>query len=156
MSSQVQNAPGPEWVNRGTPCWLSSNPRAFYGVGLASGITNPTMRIATSDTRARTEIGRCLDGYVSALEKGSAPGAAGGDDPLRKYVQNELTGQAQIADHWVANDGTEYSLARLEVEAFKSNVEKAKEVDEGKRQAVRANADRAFDEMSADETRRQR
>jgi hypothetical protein len=157
-SSQAQHAPGPEWVNRGRPSFQGDKPRAFYGVGLASGISNAVMRTATSDARARNEIGKSLDSYVSALERGdgATSGQQNADDPLRKFAQSELPARVQIVDRWVDNDGTEYSLARLDVEAFKGNLDKVKDLDDRTKQQVRANADRAFDELSADEARRQR
>ena len=39
------------------------------GVGIASGIRNAAMRRSTSDSRARSEISKILDTYVSVLNK---------------------------------------------------------------------------------------
>jgi hypothetical protein len=62
----------------------------------------------------------------------------------------QLSG-VQVVDHWVANDGTEYALAQLDLESFKSNLDSMKELSAKVRDAVRANADKAFDELSQEE-----
>ena len=67
----------------------------------------------------------------------------------------ELSG-ALIIDHWVDTDGTEFALSQLDMDTFKSNLEKMKQLSAQVRDAVRANADQAFDELSAEEARRQR
>ena len=73
---------------------------------------------------------------------------------LKTYSQMELSG-VQIIDHWVDTDGTEYALAQLDMDTFKANLEKMKELSAQVRDAVRANADRAFDELAAEEAKRQ-
>ena len=60
-----------------------------------------------------------------------------------------------IIDHWVDTDGTEFALAQLDMETFKANLDKMKELNAKVRDAVRANADKAFDELSAEEAKRQ-
>jgi hypothetical protein len=66
----------------------------------------------------------------------------------------ELSG-VLIIDHWVDTDGTEYALAQLDMDTFKANLEKMKELSAQVRDAVRANADKAFDELAAEEAKRQ-
>jgi hypothetical protein len=73
---------------------------------------------------------------------------------LKTYSQMELSG-VLIIDHWVDTDGTEYALAQLDMETFKANLEKMKELSAQVRDAVRANADKAFDELAAEEAKRQ-
>jgi hypothetical protein len=67
----------------------------------------------------------------------------------------EMSG-ALIVDHWVDTDGTEYSLAQLDMEAFRNSMDKMKELNAKVRDAVRANADKAFDELSAEESKHQK
>ena len=52
-------------------------------------------------------------------------------------------------------DGTEFALAQLDMETFKANLDKMKELNARVREVVRANADKAFDELSAEEAKRQ-
>lgn len=58
-----------------------------------------------------------------------------------------------IVDHWVANDGTEYALAQLDMDGFKNQMDKMKDLNAKVKEAVKANADKAFDELSAEEAK---
>ncbi len=71
---------------------------------------------------------------------------------LKTYSQMELSG-VSIVDHWVDTDGTEYSLAQLDMQQFKDGMDKMKELNAKVRDAVRANADKAFDELNAEEAK---
>jgi hypothetical protein len=166
MSNQVLHANGPDWVNRGTGAYGGDKGKVFYGVGIASGIRNAAMRRSTSDSRARAEIAKILDTYVAVLNKDYMASTTAGDmsasseeqhveQALKTYSQMELSG-VQIIDHWVDTDGTEYALASLEMDTFKNNIDKMKELNAKVRDAVRANADKAFDELSAEEAKHQK
>jgi hypothetical protein len=166
MSNQVQHASGPDWVNRGSGAFGGDKGRTFYGVGIASGIHNAAMRRSTTDSRARAEIAKTLDTYVSVLNKDYMASTTAGDmkasseeqhveQALKTYSQMELSG-VLIVDHWVDNDGTEYSLAQLDMDAFKNNMDKMKELNEQVKQQVRANADKAFDDLTAEEAKHQK
>jgi hypothetical protein len=156
QSEQVQHAASPEWVTRGPGAFASDKGRAFYGVAIASGIRNRQMRRATADSRARTEIGAKLDPYVSRLSKQYLASAPGGDQgveqSLKSYAQREVT----IVDHWVDNDGSEWSLAQLDVDTFKKDLDKMNELNEQVKRDVRANADRAYSEVTAEDAKQRR
>ncbi|HWE25371.1 MAG TPA: hypothetical protein VG496_15645 [Myxococcales bacterium] len=165
MSNQVLHANAPDWVNRGSGAFGGEKGKIFYGVGIASHIPNASLRRSTADARARSEITKTLDTYVAVLNKDYQSSTTAGDmsasndeqhvqQTLKTYSQMELSG-AIIVDHWVDNDGTEFALAQLEMDTFKSNLEKMKQLSAQIRDAVRANADRAFDELSAEEAKRQ-
>jgi uncharacterized lipoprotein YmbA len=166
MSNQVLHANGPDWVNRGSGAFGGEKGRIFYGVGIASGIRNAAMRRSTSDARARAEIAKTLDTYVSVLNKDYMASTTAGDmsasseeqhveQALKTYSNTELSG-VNIVDHWVDNDGTEYSLAQLDMEQFKNGMDKMKELNAKVRDMVRANADKAFDELNAEEAKHQK
>jgi hypothetical protein len=123
------------------------------------------MRRSTSDSRARAEIAKTLDTYVAVLNKDYQASTTAGDmsasseeqhvqQALKTYSQMELSGVV-IIDHWLDNDGTEYALAQLEMASFKDNLDKMKELNARVREAVRANADKAFDELGAEEAKRE-
>jgi hypothetical protein len=118
MSNQVLHANGPDWVNRGSGAYGGEKGRVFYGVGIASGIKNAAMRRSSSDSRARAEIAKTLDTYVSVLNKDYMASTTAGDmsasseeqhvsQALKTYSQMQLSG-VLIVDHFVAADGTEY------------------------------------------------
>jgi hypothetical protein len=164
MSTQILHANAPDWVNRGSGAFGGEKGKIFYGVGIASGIRNASLRRSTSDQRARSEIVKTLDTYVAVLNKDYQASTTSGDmsasteeqhvqQALKAYSQMELSG-ALIVDHWVDNDGTEYSLAQLDMESFKNNMDRMRELNQKVREAVRANAERAFDEISAEEAKR--
>jgi hypothetical protein len=166
MSNQVLHANGPDWVNRGSGAFGGDKGKVFYGVGIASGIRNAAMRRSTSDSRARSEISKILDTYVSVLNKDYQASTTAGDmsqsseeqhveQALKTYSSMELSG-VQIIDHWVDTDGTEYALAALDMETFKGNMDRMKDLNAKVRDAVRANADKAFDELNAEEAKHQK
>src|SRR5258708_3881830 len=164
MSSQIQHAKGPDWVKRGSGAFGGDKGKMFYGVGIASRSHNVAMRRSTSDSRARAEIAKTLETYVAVLNKDYQSSTTPGDisasseeqhvqEALKTYSQMELSGVV-IIDHWLDNDGTEYALAQLDMASFKGNLDKMKELTARVREAVRANADRAFDELGAEEAKR--
>jgi hypothetical protein len=164
VSNQIQHSDGPDWKNRGSGAFGGDKGRVFYGVGIASGIRNYAMRRSTADSRARSEIASQLDSYVSRLNKMASTGGgdmkASSDDQrveqaLKTYSQMELSA-VLIVDHYVDNEGSEWALAQLDMDTFKSNMDKVKELNEQQKQQVRANADKAFDELNAEEAKRQK
>ena len=163
MSNQVLVQGGPDWVNKGSGAFGGDKGRVFYGVGIAGGIRNPSMRRSSADTRARGEISKIMNSYVTVLNKAWQESTTGGDmsasneqqhvsETLKSFSQTELSG-VQIVDHFVAADGTEYALAQLDMEGMKNNMEKMKDLNTKVRDAIKANADKAFDELSAEEAK---
>ena len=163
QSNQVLHANGPDWVNKGSGAFGGDAGKVFYGVGIASGIRNAALRRSTADARGRSEISKVLDSYVAVLNKSYQASTTAGDmtasseeqhvqEALKTYSQQELSG-VLIVDHWVDNDGTEYSLAKLDMAAFANNMDKMKDLNAKVRDAVRANADKAFDELGAEEAK---
>src|SRR4051812_15100552 len=150
VSNQVLHANGPDWVNKGTGAFGAAQGKSFYGVGMASGIRNASLRRSTSDSRGRAEIAKILNTYVAVLNKDYQASTTAGDmsasaeeqhvqQALKTYTQMELSG-VQIVDHWVDADGTEFSLAQLDMETFKNNLDKMRDLNERVRDAVRINA----------------
>src|SRR5260370_27926662 len=128
MPKQVVHANGPDWVNRGSGALGGDKGKIFYGVGIASGIRNAAMRRSTTDARARAEIAKILDTYVSVLNKDYMASTTAGDmspssdeqhveQALNTYSQMELPGVPIIA-HSVDTAGTQYSRARPRIAPF--------------------------------------
>src|SRR5437763_13478777 len=137
MSGQILHANGPDWVNRGSGAFGGEKGRIFYGVGIASGIRNAAMRRSTSDSRARAEIAKTLDTFVSVLNKDYMASTTAGDmsasseeqhveQALKTYSNMAVSG-VTIVDHWVDNDGTELPLAQLDMEQVRQGMGKRKE-----------------------------
>jgi hypothetical protein len=160
----ILHSNGPDWVNKGSGAFGGDKGKVFYGVGIASGTNDAPMRRSTADSRARAEIAKTLDTYVAVLNKDYVAQASAGKNKasgeeqhvhqlLKTYSQKELSG-ATIVDHWLDTDGTEYSLAQLDMATFKDDLEKVKELSAQAREAVRASADKAFDHLSTEEAKR--
>ena len=153
---------GPAWVNQGSGAF---NDGSFYGVGLASGIKNRALAIDTADSRARAKIAEVFDTYSAKLTKDYMASTTAGDmrdsseeqhvsDSLKSFTKMNLSG-VSIVDHWRdPSDGSMFSLAKLDVAGVKASLDKAKELDAKVRDFVRANADKAFEELAAEEAKR--
>src|SRR4051812_198524 len=151
MSNQVLHANGPDWVNRGSGAFGGDKSKIFYGGGIAAGIHNPSLRRDPTGSLAPAAIAKTPDDYVVGPNKSYQASTTGGDmkasseeqhvqETIKTYSQMELSG-VQIVDHWVDNDGSEYALAQLDLETFKNNMDRMKELNAKVRDAVRANAD---------------
>ncbi|MDD2773010.1 MAG: LPP20 family lipoprotein [Elusimicrobiales bacterium] len=156
-------AQAPEWVNKGGQAFAGKETgKYFYGVGMVSGVQNRSLAVTSADQRARAEIAKSLNNYVAVLTKDyMASTTAGAMDKsseeqhisstLKGFTQMTLNG-AVIVDHWRdPSDGTMFALAKLDMAAVQQTLSDAKELDARVRDYVRANADKAFDELSAAE-----
>jgi hypothetical protein len=163
QSNQMLHADAPNWVNKGSGAFNGEKGRVFYGIGISGGIRNPALRRQDADSKARADIAATLNTYVTRLTKSYSASTLAGDpnqsseeqhvqDALKTYTQMQLSGVG-IVDHWVANDGTEYALAQLDMDGFKGQMDKMKELNAKVKEAVKANADKAFDELNAEEAK---
>ena len=163
MSNQIMHEGAPNWVNKGSGAFNGEKGRVFYGIGIASSTRNAALRRQDADSKARADIAATLNTYVTRLTKSYAASTTAGDpnvsheesnvsDALKVYTQMQLSGVA-IVDHWVANDGSEYALAQLDMDGFKGQMDKMKELNAKVKDQVKANADKAFDELSAEEAK---
>lgn len=155
-------ASGPAWVNQGSGAFKDGN---FYGVGIATGIKNRALAIDTADSRARAKIAEVFNTYIAKLSKDYMASTTAGDmkssseeqnvtNSLKSFTQMNLAGVV-IVDHWVdATDGSMFALAKLDVAGVKASLDKAAELDSKVRDFVKANADKAFDDLAAEEAKR--
>ncbi|MBI4423736.1 MAG: hypothetical protein HY554_08415 [Elusimicrobia bacterium] len=156
---------GPEWVNKGTGAFKDTGGTpVFYGVGLFNGSKNPALARESADNRACADIAKILDRYIAALSKDFMEATTGGDPNATsdgQHVERVLKSKTQVTlrgampiDHWKdPSDGTMYALCKLDMGAFKNTLDQAKELDAKTRDFVRANAEKAFDELAAEEAK---
>lgn len=154
----------PDWVNKGNGAFKDGGQSVFYGVGIAQGIRNRSLSVVAADDRARGEIAKIMNSYVTVLTKDyMASTTAGAMDKsseeqhvsqtLKNFAKFTLHG-AVIVDHWKdPSDGTMFSLCKLDMNAVKKTLEDSKELDSKMRDYVRANAEKAFDELAAEEAK---
>jgi hypothetical protein len=158
-------ADGPDWVNRGSGAFKDQGSRVFYGIGAVTGISSQPLAIQTADQRARADIGRQLDTFVTSLFRDyqtSTVSAIGKAPVEEQHVEDSLKNLtrisvhgAKVIDHWRdPKTNTIYSLVRLDLEGIKATVGEMREMDQSLRGYVRSNAESAFDAMSREEQRR--
>jgi len=155
----------PEWVNKGSGAFGGER-RVFYGVGSASGIRNHSLARSTADNRARAEISKVFSTYSASLMKDYSASTTAGDmtaseemqrveQAIKTFSANTLNG-VEIVDHWIHPvDGTIFSLARLDIEGFMSQIDKAKELSEKVKDAVKRAAEKSFADLEAEEAKHQ-
>lgn len=152
---------GPAWVNQGSGAFKDGS---FYGVGLASGIKNRALAVDTADSRARAKVAEVFSTYIAKLNKDYMASTTAGDmkssseeqnvtQTLKSFTQMTLSGAVPV-DHWIdPSDGSMFSLVKLDLAAVKSTLDSAKELDSKVRDYVKANADKAFNDLSAEEAK---
>lgn len=152
-------AGAPDWVNRGSGAFKDSGARVFYGVGAVSGVESPSLAMQSADQRARADIARQLDTFVTGLYRDyqtATAGVAGRDSLEEQHIDDTLKNLtrisvhgARIIDHWRdPRTDTLYALARLDLDGVKSAVEQMHDMDQTLRSHVRSGAEEAFDRLN--------
>lgn len=148
----------PEWVMKGSGAFEDSNGKAFYGIASASGIKNYSLQRTAADDRARNDLAKVFEFYTKSLTKDYMAHTTAGDFSASSEEQNvevaiktvtsaTLTG-VLIIDHWEHPGRNElFSLARLDLESFKANIEKHKELSREVREAIKERADKLHEEL---------
>jgi hypothetical protein len=154
----------PDWVNKGSGAFKGSGVGVFYGVGQANNIQIRALKQNAADDRARAEIAKIMNTYVAVLNKDYMASASTGQQgvssdeqmvsqTLKTFAKFTLNG-ATIVDHWVdQSDGSIFSLCKLDMKAIQETLNNAKELDAKVRDYVKANAEKAFDELSGEEAK---
>ena len=151
----------PDWVLLGGGAYSDTSGKAFYGVGSATGIKNYSLQRTISDDRARGDLAKVFEVYIVSLTKDyQAHTTAGSFDTsseeqnaevaLKIVVSQTLSGVV-IIDHFEIPQRREFlSLARLDYDAFKRNLENNtdfKQLPEKIREDIKTRADLLHEEM---------
>jgi hypothetical protein len=158
----------PAWVNQGNGAFKdATGSKVFYGVGILQGVRNVGLAIPASDDRGRVEIAKVMNSYVTVLGKDYANSVTAGDPTKsseeqmvtqthKVFAQFQLHGSTPV-DHWVDRSDPKapvyYSLVKLDMAAVQSALDESKDLDSKTRDYVKANADKAFDEMNAEQAK---
>lgn len=157
----IQNLGAPAWVIQGAGAFKESKESAFYGVGSAANIKNASLLRTTADNRARADLAKTFQFYSASLMKDYMSSTVA-DDPnvtsdeqhveqAIKTVTDVTLSGVQIVEHWQNPSTMEmYSLARIDLDAFKGNLEKAEQLDRKVRDYIKENADRLHEELNAE------
>ena len=158
----------PAWVNQGNGAFKdATGSKVFYGVGILQGVRNVGLAIPASDDRGRVEIAKVMNTYVTVLGKDYANSVTAGDPTKsseeqmvtqthKVFAQFTLHGSTPV-DHWVDRSDPKapvyYSLVKLDMAAVQSALDESKDLDSKTRDYVKANADKAFDELNAEQAK---
>jgi len=151
----------PDWVLKGSGAYSDAKGKAFFGVGSATGIKNYSLQRTIADDRARGDLAKVFEFYVTSLTKDYQASTTAGDFSfsneeqnaevaLKVVVHSTLRG-VTIIEHFEIPERREFlSLARLDYDAFKQNVElneTFKKLPEKVREDIKERADALHKEM---------
>ena len=155
----------PEWVNKGSGAMKDKDGKqVFYGVGIAQGIRNRALAVTAADDRGRAELAKIMNSYVTTLTKDYMASITAGDmtksseeqmvsQTMKNFAKFTLHGSVPV-DHWKdPADGTLFALVKLDMSAVQQSLAESKELDSKVRDYVKANAEKAFDELAAEEAK---
>ncbi|MEK6691748.1 MAG: hypothetical protein AABY78_10760 [Nitrospirota bacterium] len=166
-TTPIQEWNAPEWVVKGSGASGSERGKVFYGVASATGIKNYSLLRVTSEDRARNEVAKIIQFYTASLMKDYMASTMAGninstaeeqlaEKALKTVTAMTLSG-VEIVDHWQHPvTGEFYALARLDLEAFKENLEKMRELDLRVRDYIRKNAERLHEQLEKEEEKMRR
>jgi uncharacterized protein YoxC len=152
----------PDWVTKGSGAFPKEK-KILYGVGIAEGIKSEALRRTTSDNRAIADISKQLQtmstslmrDYMSsanATEQEKSSGEQYVENTIKTFTSNTLSG-VKIMDRW--DDGkTMYCLAELNIDDLKTMAQDMKELSQQVKEYIKANAEKAFDKLEAEQDKR--
>ncbi|PIR00339.1 MAG: hypothetical protein COV66_07605 [Nitrospinae bacterium CG11_big_fil_rev_8_21_14_0_20_45_15] len=156
----------PEWVTKGAGAFSDSNGKAFYGIGSATGIKNYSLQRTAADDRARNDLAKVFEFWTKSLTKDYQAHTTAGDFNTSSEEQNvevaiktvtsaTLTG-VLIIDHWEHPGRNElFSLARLDLESFKKNLDLHKELSAEVREEIKKRADKLHEELEQEVSKKE-
>lgn len=161
----IQELKAPEWVIKGSGAFGNEKGKVFYGVSSATGIKNSSLLRTTADDRARNELAKIFEVYTASLMKDYAASTTAGDfsatseeqhvEQAIKTVTSATLNGVEIVDHWQNPDTMEFfSMARLDLESFKNNIDKMKELNDKVKEYVRKNAEKLHEQLGKEEEKK--
>lgn len=151
----------PAWVLKGSGAYTDARGKAFFGVGSATGIKNYSLQRTVADDRARGDLAKVFEFYVTSLTKDYQAHTTAGsfkesteeqnaEVALKIVVAQTLRG-VTIVDHFEIPERREFlSLARLDYDKFEANVEANEtfqELPEKVREEIKDRAEKLHEEM---------
>lgn len=146
----------PGWVDKGGAFYDGEKGKAFYGVGAVSGMKNVALRRTAADTQARADISRIFKTHISNLVKiyqrevtdiDKSAAEAFAQEATKGFTSMDLSGAMIVGHYFSIAEGTQYSLAVLDMAGFQNQVEKMNNLSKQVQEAIIKNADKAFDEL---------
>jgi len=156
----------PKWTWAKGAAFSGEKQQALYGVGIASGVRNPTMRRKAAEGQARNDMASTMSSYVASLQKQYIAETTADamdktsveqhlSDTMKQLTEQSMVG-VQIIEYYERPDANEaYALARLDFDQIKDMMDKVaasngqfKQMDAKMREWVRKNAEKANDQLN--------
>ena len=159
VESDLRIKGAPDWVNEGTQALNDKGGRLFHGVGSAPSMGDDSLQKATADDRARAELARILNSYLSVASNDySAAASSGGETVNEQSVSREiqnlsqinLTGSKIIGRWRDKRSGNIYSIAELDMKHVKKTLEMAEQMSPSLRDFLNRESDNIFDRLAGD------
>jgi len=161
----IQDLGAPDWVVKGSGAFGGERGKVFYGVGSAFGIKNFSLLRTAADNRARSEVAKVFRVYTASLMKDYMASTMAGDPNVSseeqhikqdiKTVTSMTLSGVEIVDHWQnPATGELFALARLDLDAFKNNLDKVKTLDQKVKDHIKQNAAKLHTELEKEEAKR--
>jgi len=150
------NKPG--WAEKGGGFFDGDKGTSFYGVGTITRMRNVSLRRTGADTEARADISRIFKSHIANLVKvyqreltdmDKNASEAFVQDATKAFTSMDLSGAQIIDRYYSVQEQTQYSLAVLDLNSFKDQIEKMNNLSDRAKQIIIENADKAFEEIDA-------
>lgn len=152
----------PAWTIQGGMAFPADMGKVFYGVGMASNISNPALLRETADNRAISEMAKQFEVYSSSLMNDYMASTSAGDksaeeqhvETVKKTVVKQTLNGVIIVDR-CQDRGTSvfYSLSRLDIDKFKDAITKKAELSDKMKEYVRNNANALAEKLEKEEAK---
>lgn len=149
----------PEWTLKGAGAF-GKDKKVLYGVGIAEGIQSVALSRTTADNRAIADVSKQLSvmstslmrDYMSsanATEQEKSSGEQYVENTVKTFTSNTVSG-IKIVDRY--EDGkVSYSLATLNLDELKALTDQVSQLSQQVRDYIKANAEKAFDKLDAEQ-----
>ncbi|MCA9560569.1 MAG: hypothetical protein H6704_18965 [Myxococcales bacterium] len=160
IKGEGTHADRPKWVDAGGAAFKD---KAFYGVGVASNISSVGLRRSTADAQARAELAKIFTSRVQNLIKNYEASTTDGEkeaaeahrqEATKVFTEMELAGVEIVDRFFDIDQKTQYSLARLDPDAFEAQLDRLDRLGSRAKEIIRDNARKAFQEIDAESARR--
>jgi hypothetical protein len=141
----------PNWIERGSG--VLRDERAFVGVGKADAIRNAQVRRSVAESRARLEVAKVLDSFVSAVLRLAGEGLR--DETEEWHAAQALQGitnaglnSVTVLEYWEDANGTGWAIAHLSLSDYQVALRSSTEVPALFRERVAEQMPAAFDHLA--------
>ncbi len=159
VESDLHIKGAPDWVNEGTQMLKDKNGRLFHGVGSATPMGDESLQKSTADDRARAELARILNSYLTVASNDYSTSASSGgevvhEQSVTREIENlsrvNLTGSKIIGRWRDKKSGDIYSIAELDMKHMKQTLELAEQMSPSLRAFLNQESDNIFDRLAGD------